>query len=106
MDQLTARENISIADLRQPMNIEAFPQMIPGALRIAMEEIEERHAEIPRGFARSFSTVREKTKRPKPVCIVNVAGELQGRSGPSDRANVLCNSPTIDSFAGSAINHR
>jgi len=30
------------------MDIEAFPQMIPGALRIAMEEIEERHGEIPR----------------------------------------------------------
>jgi len=48
MDKLTAQENISIVDLRQPMDIEAFPQMIPGALRIAMEEIEERHGEIPR----------------------------------------------------------
>jgi membrane protein DedA with SNARE-associated domain len=48
MDKLTAKENISIVDLRQPMDIEAFPQMIPGALRIAMEEIEERHREIPR----------------------------------------------------------
>jgi membrane protein DedA with SNARE-associated domain len=48
MDKLTAGENISIVDLRQPMDIEAFPQMIPGALRIAMEEIEERHKEIPR----------------------------------------------------------
>jgi membrane protein DedA with SNARE-associated domain len=48
MDKLTARENISIVDLRQPIDIEAFPQMIPGALRIAMEEIEERHKEIPR----------------------------------------------------------
>ena len=48
MDKLTTKENISIVDLRQPMDIEAFPQMIPGALRIAMEEIEERHGEIPR----------------------------------------------------------
>ena len=48
MDKLTAGENISIVDLRQPMDIEAFPQMIPGALRIAMEEIEDRHGEIPR----------------------------------------------------------
>ena len=46
--ELTAGETISIMDLRQPMNIEAFPQMIPGALRIAMEEIEERHGEISR----------------------------------------------------------
>ncbi|MGH7873820.1 MAG: VTT domain-containing protein [Candidatus Binatia bacterium] len=48
MDKLTAGETISIVDLRQPMDIEAFPQTIPGALRIAMEEIEERHGEIPR----------------------------------------------------------
>ena len=48
MDKLTTGETISIVDLRQPMDIEAFPQMIPGALRIAMEEIEERHKEIPR----------------------------------------------------------
>jgi membrane protein DedA with SNARE-associated domain len=48
MDKLTAGENISIVDLRQPIDIEAFPQMIPGALRIAMEEIENRHGEIPR----------------------------------------------------------
>jgi membrane protein DedA with SNARE-associated domain len=48
MDKVTAGENISIVDLRQPIDIEAFPQMIPGALRIAMEEIEDRHGEIPR----------------------------------------------------------
>ena len=48
MDKLRAGETISIVDLRQPMDIEAFPQTIPGALRIAMEEIEDRHGEIPR----------------------------------------------------------
>ena len=48
MEKLTAGETISIVDLRQPMDVEAFPQIIPGALRIAMEEIEERHREIPR----------------------------------------------------------
>jgi len=48
MDKLTAGETVSIVDLRQPMDIEAFPQMIPGALRIGMEEIEDRHGEIPR----------------------------------------------------------
>jgi hypothetical protein len=53
LDQLTAGENISIVDLRQPMNIEAFPQMILGAPRIAKEEIEERHSGV-RGIA--FST--------------------------------------------------
>jgi membrane protein DedA with SNARE-associated domain len=48
MDKLTAGETVSIVDLRQPIDIEAFPQMIPGALRIGMEEIEHRHGEIPR----------------------------------------------------------
>jgi membrane protein DedA with SNARE-associated domain len=48
MDKLAAGETISIVDLRQPIDIEAFPQMIPGALRLAMEEIEDRHGEIPR----------------------------------------------------------
>ena len=48
MDKLTAGEDISIVDLRQPIDVEAFPQTIPGALRMAMEEIEERHGEIPR----------------------------------------------------------
>jgi membrane protein DedA with SNARE-associated domain len=48
MDKITTGENIAIVDLRQPFDIEAFPQMIPGALRIAMEEIEDRHGEIPR----------------------------------------------------------
>ena len=48
MDKLTAGDAISIVDLRQPIDVEAFPQMIPGALRIAMEEIEARHQEIPR----------------------------------------------------------
>src|SRR5215813_11075541 len=52
MDKLMAGENISIVDLRQPMDIEAFPQMIPGALRIAMEEIEERHGEDSPGSRR------------------------------------------------------
>jgi len=50
MDKLTAGETISIADLRQPMDIEGFPQMIPGALRIAMEEIEARG--LPSEFSR------------------------------------------------------
>ena len=48
MDKMSAGDAISIVDLRQPIDVEAFPQMIPGALRIAMEEIEDRHGEIPR----------------------------------------------------------
>jgi rhodanese-related sulfurtransferase len=69
MDQLTARENISIADLRLPMNIEAFPQMIPGALRIAKEEMEERHSEIPRDSVLYCSLPKRSDRA--PVCIVN-----------------------------------
>jgi membrane protein DedA with SNARE-associated domain len=48
MDKLAAGEDISVVDLRQPLDVQAFPQRIPGALRIAMEEIEDRHGEIPR----------------------------------------------------------
>jgi membrane protein DedA with SNARE-associated domain len=48
MDKLTAGDEVSIVDLRQPIDVVAFPQMIPGALRMALEEIEDRHGEIPR----------------------------------------------------------
>src|SRR5262249_21781394 len=48
MDELTAGENISIVDFRQRMDIEASPQIIPDALRIDKEEIQDRHGEIPR----------------------------------------------------------
>jgi membrane protein DedA with SNARE-associated domain len=48
MDKLAAGDQISIVDLRQPLDVQAFPRMIPGALRIPMEEVEDRHREIPR----------------------------------------------------------
>jgi membrane protein DedA with SNARE-associated domain len=48
MQKLTAGDEPLIVDLRQPLDVEAFPKMIPGALRMAMEELEERHQEIPR----------------------------------------------------------
>ena len=37
-----------IVDLRQPLDIQADPYTIPGALQMAMEELEQRHHEIPR----------------------------------------------------------
>jgi rhodanese-related sulfurtransferase len=37
-----------IVDLRRPLDVEALPYRIPGALRMAMEELEKRHQEIPR----------------------------------------------------------
>lgn len=37
-----------IVDLRQPLDIQADPYTIPGALQMAMEELEQRHHEIPK----------------------------------------------------------
>jgi membrane protein DedA with SNARE-associated domain/rhodanese-related sulfurtransferase len=37
-----------IVDLRQPLDIQVDPYTIPGALRMAVEELEHRHHEIPR----------------------------------------------------------
>ena len=37
-----------VVDLRHALEVEADPTTIPGALRISAEELEERHAEIPR----------------------------------------------------------
>jgi membrane protein DedA with SNARE-associated domain len=65
MDKLTAGENISIVDLRQPIDIETFPQMIPGALRMAMERSKTATGRFP-GIATSSSTARDPTKRPAP----------------------------------------
>jgi membrane protein DedA with SNARE-associated domain len=48
MEKLAAKDEMVILDLRHPLDVEAFPQMIPGALRIGMEELEARHQEIPR----------------------------------------------------------
>lgn len=48
MDRLNAGDPVMIVDLRQPIDIETQPYMIPGALCIAVEELEARHQEIPR----------------------------------------------------------
>jgi rhodanese-related sulfurtransferase len=48
MQNLTAGINMMIVDLRQSMEVDAFPYLVPGALRIPVEEIERRHGEIPR----------------------------------------------------------
>jgi membrane protein DedA with SNARE-associated domain/rhodanese-related sulfurtransferase len=45
---LDAGHEPMIVDLRQPLDIKADPYSIPGALRIAVEELERRHHEIPR----------------------------------------------------------
>jgi membrane protein DedA with SNARE-associated domain len=48
MEKLTTRDDVLIVDLRQPLDVQAFPHMLPGALRLSMEDLEERHREIPR----------------------------------------------------------
>ena len=48
LGKLNAGEEVMIVDLRQPLDIETVPYAIPGALRMAMEELENRHQEIPR----------------------------------------------------------
>jgi membrane protein DedA with SNARE-associated domain/rhodanese-related sulfurtransferase len=51
-DQLKQMMNngheMMIVDLRQPLDLQADPYTIPGALRMAVEELEHRHREIPR----------------------------------------------------------
>ncbi|HWX24800.1 MAG TPA: VTT domain-containing protein [Vicinamibacteria bacterium] len=48
-ERLDRGEDIVVVDLRHPAEFEMFPETIPGALRIGPHEMEERHAQIPRG---------------------------------------------------------
>ena len=45
---MDAGQEIVVVDLRQPLARQADPYSIPGALRMAVEELEQRHHEIPR----------------------------------------------------------
>jgi membrane protein DedA with SNARE-associated domain len=45
---LDAGTPVLLIDLRTAIDVDAAPFIIPGALRIAAEELEQRHAEIPR----------------------------------------------------------
>ncbi len=47
-ERLEAGEEMTIVDLRHPMDLEADPHVIPGARHMLLEEIEHRHHEIPR----------------------------------------------------------
>jgi membrane protein DedA with SNARE-associated domain len=47
--RLDSGERIAVVDLRHAMDIQSDPRKIPGALQISPEELEHRHAEIPRG---------------------------------------------------------
>ena len=46
--QLDSGEPVVIIDLRSELDVAAVPVMIPRSLRIAPEELERRHQEIPR----------------------------------------------------------
>ena len=45
---LESGAELMIVDLRQQLDMDAVPASIPGAIRMAMEELETRHHEIPR----------------------------------------------------------
>jgi membrane protein DedA with SNARE-associated domain len=47
-EKLDAGEDVLIVDLRHSVDFEADPQVIPRALRLSSEEVEQRHHEIPR----------------------------------------------------------
>ena len=46
--RLDAGEDVVILDLRATLDVEAMPYTIPGAYRVAAEDVEQRHREIPR----------------------------------------------------------
>jgi membrane protein DedA with SNARE-associated domain len=46
--KLDAGDPPAIVDLRHPLDFLPYPQVIPGAIRMSPDEIEKRHAEIPR----------------------------------------------------------
>jgi membrane protein DedA with SNARE-associated domain len=46
--KIEAGESIVVVDLRHSLDFDAKPQTIPGAIRLAPEEIEEGHGQIPR----------------------------------------------------------
>jgi len=45
---LDGGEKMLIVDVRDRIDFEAEPTIIPGALHLTIEELEERHQEIPR----------------------------------------------------------
>jgi membrane protein DedA with SNARE-associated domain len=46
--KLDGHEDLMLVDLRDPLDFEAEPSIIPGALHMTTEELEERHHEISR----------------------------------------------------------
>ncbi|HEU5323892.1 MAG TPA: VTT domain-containing protein, partial [Methylomirabilota bacterium] len=48
-ERLDRGEEIVIVDLRHALDVEAEPHHLPGALHLSPDDLEARHAEIPRG---------------------------------------------------------
>jgi membrane protein DedA with SNARE-associated domain len=46
--RLDAGEDVLVLDLRSALDVETMAYMIPGALRVAAEDLEQRHEELPR----------------------------------------------------------
>src|SRR5262245_41188935 len=46
--KLAAGEPVAIVDLRHRIDFEADPRTLPGAIRLGADELDTRHAEIPR----------------------------------------------------------
>lgn len=46
--RLDAGEPLTVVDVRHKIDVEANPHLIPGAVHMPMEEIDQRHQEIPR----------------------------------------------------------
>jgi membrane protein DedA with SNARE-associated domain len=47
--KIEAGEDVVVVDLRGSLDFEAAPQTIPGAIRLAAEQLDADHTEIPRG---------------------------------------------------------
>lgn len=46
--KLESGESVAIVDLRHPLDMLPDPRILPGAIRLTIEELEARHGEIPR----------------------------------------------------------
>ena len=46
--ELLETQQVAVIDLRHPMQRQSEPRTLPGAMSIGIDEIEERHEEIPR----------------------------------------------------------
>ncbi len=48
MERIQKGDEMMIVDLRHTLEFEANPRLLPGAVRLSLDEIEQRHSELPR----------------------------------------------------------